>query len=240
MQAVKRDLSQDMTVVHRELEEVGERVATLEEHENARDEEIEQLQQEIICLKDKQIKIQVHTEDRENRSRQNNIPIWGAPTVTEEEDILAYVRTYARIDLFVGTKEIQQTLGDIDIGPCALSEHATVSITLNVPLRAEGPRPWRMRTRLLIRPEVVAQITKAIAICLEFNDPADTPISLSWDTLKAVIRRELKVIAVSDNKIRHEKRAQLQVAELERIHERMWAREFGDNSVHPISGARPG
>ncbi|KAJ1201669.1 hypothetical protein NDU88_005475 [Pleurodeles waltl] len=36
LQALKRDLLQDLKEVRRELEEVGERVATLEEHESSR------------------------------------------------------------------------------------------------------------------------------------------------------------------------------------------------------------
>ncbi|KAJ1208095.1 hypothetical protein NDU88_003485 [Pleurodeles waltl] len=94
-----------------------------------------------------------------------------------------------------------------------------------------------MRTTLLVRPEVVAQITKAIATFLEFNDTADTPISLLWNTLKVVIGGEFIMISALDNKIRREKRAQLhqQVTELERIHKwtgapRVWRQ---------LSAARP-
>ncbi|KAJ1124706.1 hypothetical protein NDU88_003155 [Pleurodeles waltl] len=88
-----------------------------------------------------------------------------------------------------------------------------------------------MRSTLLMRPEVVAQITKAITTYLEFNDTVDTP--KSWDTLKAVIRGELIAISASDNKIRCEKRAHLQqqVLEFERIHKRTGARGFGDHSM---------
>ncbi|KAJ1217652.1 hypothetical protein NDU88_005245 [Pleurodeles waltl] len=92
IQEVKRDLLQDLKVVCQELEEAGERVATLEKHENARGEEIEQLQQEIIWLQDQQIKLHVHAEDLENWSRRNNIQIRGAPTGAEEEYVLADAR----------------------------------------------------------------------------------------------------------------------------------------------------
>ncbi|KAJ1216233.1 hypothetical protein NDU88_003838 [Pleurodeles waltl] len=76
----------------RELEEVDERVASLEEHENARGEEVEQLQQEILWLQDQQIELQAHAEVLENRSRRNNIPIRGAPTGAKEGDILSFVQ----------------------------------------------------------------------------------------------------------------------------------------------------
>ncbi|KAJ1185945.1 hypothetical protein NDU88_002731 [Pleurodeles waltl] len=92
LQAVKRDLSQDLKVARRELEEVGERVAALGVHENARGKEIKQLKQEIIQLQDLQIELQVHTEDLENQSRWNNICIRGAPTRAGEVFILVYVQ----------------------------------------------------------------------------------------------------------------------------------------------------
>ncbi|KAJ1169313.1 hypothetical protein NDU88_001206 [Pleurodeles waltl] len=72
--------------------EVGKRVASLEEHENTRSEEIEQLQQEILRLQDQQIELQAHAEDLENQSRRNNIRIRGAPTGAQEEDLLSFVQ----------------------------------------------------------------------------------------------------------------------------------------------------
>ncbi|KAJ1084261.1 hypothetical protein NDU88_004413 [Pleurodeles waltl] len=88
--AVKRDLSQDLKVMHRDLEEVGERVASLEEHEKDRGKEVEQLQQGILRLQDQQIELQAHAEDLENWSQRNNIHIRGAPTGAVEGDILLY------------------------------------------------------------------------------------------------------------------------------------------------------
>ncbi|KAJ1178986.1 hypothetical protein NDU88_004225 [Pleurodeles waltl] len=92
IQEMKRDLSQDLKVVCRELEGVGERVVTLEEHENTRGEEIEQLQQEILQLQDQQSKLQVHTGALMHRSRRNNICIRGAPTRAKEEEITICVQ----------------------------------------------------------------------------------------------------------------------------------------------------
>ncbi|KAJ1103203.1 hypothetical protein NDU88_000630 [Pleurodeles waltl] len=124
-------------------------------------------------------------------------------------------------------------MGDIDIEPCALSDHAAVILTFKAPLRSEGPHPWRLRSTLLIKPEVVAHISKAISTHLEFNDTADTPLTLLWDTLKAVIRGEFIAITSLDNKIKLKYGAHLQwqMMELERLHKRTWAPRFGDNSM---------
>ncbi|KAJ1101417.1 hypothetical protein NDU88_006485 [Pleurodeles waltl] len=93
LKAVKRNLLHDLEEVHLELEEVGERVAILEEHETSRDGEIVLLQQEIIWLQEQQIELQAHTEDLEDHSRQNNIHIRGAPTGAEEKDIILHIRS---------------------------------------------------------------------------------------------------------------------------------------------------
>ncbi|KAJ1219070.1 hypothetical protein NDU88_006641 [Pleurodeles waltl] len=89
IQAMKRDVSQDLKVVRQDFEEVGESVATLEEHEKSRGEEIEQLQ-EITRLQDQQIELQAHAKGLENGSRRNRIRMWRAPTGAEDEDILAH------------------------------------------------------------------------------------------------------------------------------------------------------
>ncbi|KAJ1149172.1 hypothetical protein NDU88_001989 [Pleurodeles waltl] len=130
--------------------------------------------------------------------------------------------------------DVQQILKEIGIEPCALSDHAAVSLTLNVPTQPKAPQPWRLKTTLLLRPEVVAQIQKAIFSFLDINDTADIPISLLWETLKAVIRGEFIVIPAAD-KTRRQKRAQLQleVTELQRIHKRTGARGSGECSVQP-------
>ncbi|KAJ1126839.1 hypothetical protein NDU88_005245 [Pleurodeles waltl] len=175
IQAVKKDLSQDLKVVCRELEEDGEKVAALEEHENARVEEIEQLQQEIIWLQDQQIELQAHTEDLENWLRPNNTCIRGTPTGAEEEDILAYARVFFHQILRESPdrEESSQTMGEINIEPCALSDHAVVVLRLNAPLQADGPNSWRIRSTLLMSLEVVVQVAKAITTYLKFYDTGE-------------------------------------------------------------------
>ncbi|KAJ1157298.1 hypothetical protein NDU88_010013 [Pleurodeles waltl] len=91
LQAVKRDLSSDLKEVQRDLDKVGERVATLKCKEDGYSEEIEWLQQEILRLQKLQIDIQSHTEDLENCLQWNNIRIKGVPTAAEGIDLGGYV-----------------------------------------------------------------------------------------------------------------------------------------------------
>ncbi|KAJ1216050.1 hypothetical protein NDU88_003656 [Pleurodeles waltl] len=76
LQEDKRDLSSELREVCRDLDEVGERVVSLEHKDDDQHEELEWMQQEILRLQDKQIELQAHAEDLKNRSRRNNICIW--------------------------------------------------------------------------------------------------------------------------------------------------------------------
>ncbi|KAJ1213296.1 hypothetical protein NDU88_000934 [Pleurodeles waltl] len=63
--------------------ELGDRVSAMEDQETSQLEDLKQLQQEVICLKKQQIDLQALAEAVENRSRQNNIRIRGAPPENE-------------------------------------------------------------------------------------------------------------------------------------------------------------
>ncbi|KAJ1117070.1 hypothetical protein NDU88_005270 [Pleurodeles waltl] len=76
LQAVKRDLCSDLQEVRRDLDEVGERVVSLEYKDDNGHEELEWMRQEILCLQEQQIELQAHAEDLENYSMRNNIRIW--------------------------------------------------------------------------------------------------------------------------------------------------------------------
>ncbi|KAJ1156447.1 hypothetical protein NDU88_009180 [Pleurodeles waltl] len=67
LQTVKKDLSQDLKTVLRDLARMGDKVYTLEDNEPSRDEDIEQLQQAVIRLKEQQIHLQAHAEYLDKR-----------------------------------------------------------------------------------------------------------------------------------------------------------------------------
>lgn len=78
--------------MQRDVDAVGERVASLEDSATSRDEEIAALQQEILRMQDQHLNLQLHSKDLENRSRRNNIRIRTVPTEAEGEDLVGYVQ----------------------------------------------------------------------------------------------------------------------------------------------------
>ncbi|KAJ1186138.1 hypothetical protein NDU88_002921 [Pleurodeles waltl] len=92
LQAVKKDLSQEMKSVCTEIVDLGESVSKLEDQKTSQGEELEQLQQEVLCLPDQQIDLQAHAEELKNSFRRNNIHIRGAPTGVDDSNIEMYVQ----------------------------------------------------------------------------------------------------------------------------------------------------
>lgn len=92
LQTVKHELTTEIKDIRKDVDEVGERVATLENKEVARDTELEALQQEVIRIHDQQVDVQSYLEDLENRSHRHNIRIRGVATNEEAGDIFKYVR----------------------------------------------------------------------------------------------------------------------------------------------------
>ncbi|KAJ1170867.1 hypothetical protein NDU88_002738 [Pleurodeles waltl] len=88
IQALKRDLSVDLKDVRLNLMEIGIRVSAMENSESGHEEEVEQLHQEVLRLKEQHVELQAHTEDLENRSHRNNVPL-----PAEGIDLQEYVRS---------------------------------------------------------------------------------------------------------------------------------------------------
>ncbi|KAJ1097437.1 hypothetical protein NDU88_002556 [Pleurodeles waltl] len=66
------------------MEEIGNRVAAMDDHETGCEEEVEWFHQEVLHLKEQHVKLHAHVEDLENRSRQNNVRIRVIPTHAQE------------------------------------------------------------------------------------------------------------------------------------------------------------
>ncbi|KAJ1181978.1 hypothetical protein NDU88_007177 [Pleurodeles waltl] len=94
---VKKDLSVDLREVLWNIEELGDRVTVVEDHESGRDEEVEWLHQEVPRLKEQHINVQIHAEDFENRSWRNNIRIIGVLTHAKGTDFEVYLKASSAI-----------------------------------------------------------------------------------------------------------------------------------------------
>lgn len=91
IQGLRIQLAADLREVRRDVDEIGERIATIEEHDVDREEALHLMEQELLHLREQNLDLQAHTEDLENRARRNNIRIRSVPWKAEGEDLREYV-----------------------------------------------------------------------------------------------------------------------------------------------------
>ncbi|KAJ1141674.1 hypothetical protein NDU88_008002 [Pleurodeles waltl] len=87
LQDLRKDLSQELRELRSDLTSIGEWVSGLEDNEILRDEDIEQVRQEILRLQEQQDQLQIMSVDLANCSRHHNIQIRGASCGPEGEGI---------------------------------------------------------------------------------------------------------------------------------------------------------
>ncbi|KAJ1181022.1 hypothetical protein NDU88_006233 [Pleurodeles waltl] len=96
LQDLGKDLSQEMRNLRSDLTSTGEGVFGLEDNDIGREEDVEQLRQEILRLQEQQGQLRMLSEDLEKCSHCHNICGWGAPTGAEGYDIREYITALFR------------------------------------------------------------------------------------------------------------------------------------------------
>ena len=79
IQALREEIAADVKELCREVVDVGNRGASMEDTLDTRGQELEVRRKEVCTHNDQLLDLQMHAEDNENRSRRNNIRIRGAP-----------------------------------------------------------------------------------------------------------------------------------------------------------------
>ncbi|KAJ1208094.1 hypothetical protein NDU88_003484 [Pleurodeles waltl] len=114
--ALKQKVARHNKDIHRKLNDMGQRVDTLEQGNNAREEELEACQRQTLELQDQNADLTYHLEDRENRSCRANICIKEVPLQADSGKLEDYIlRLFHHIVLALPDKEIildhMQTVG---------------------------------------------------------------------------------------------------------------------------------
>ena len=148
------------------------------------------------------------------------------PNVSDYTYMSASHHTYARIDYFLISTQVRGAVREADIGTIAISDHAPITISIEIPSEKGGRGQWRMNDSLLKLDSSSSKIKEAFVDYLKFNDTSDTPVALLWDAMKAVIRGTCMGISAGLNKDRRAKREELtnSVKEMEREHKNTGAR----------------
>ena len=96
--------------------------------------------------------------------------------------------TYSRIDLFLVDHGSLKTVKSSDIGIVTLSDHAPVSINLNIAGIQKNIRTWKLNEDLFQDEEVVNKIKRELELYFKENSSEHLSEALVWEAHKAYIR----------------------------------------------------
>lgn len=111
--------------------------------------------------------------------------------------------SFSRIDLFLINNSITQNI-TTEIHPIIISDHAPISLHLELESTLKTSSSWRFNTSLLRDQKFDEMIRREWANFLADNDSPNLSPSLLWETGKAVIRG--KIISYSSYKKKQEQR----------------------------------
>lgn len=110
--------------------------------------------------------------------------------------------SYSRIDYFLTSNSIISNISESKIHPIIISDHAPVTIKLNIITRHKPIPRWRFNTSLLQDQDFDSYFKREWACFLEINDSPETSPSLLWETGKAVLRGKIISYSVYKKKER--------------------------------------
>uniref|UniRef100_A0A3Q2ZER1 Reverse transcriptase domain-containing protein n=1 Tax=Kryptolebias marmoratus TaxID=37003 RepID=A0A3Q2ZER1_KRYMA len=119
--------------------------------------------------------------------------------------------SYSRLDYFIISNSLLTNISDTKIHPIAVSDHAPVTLNLDVKKEIQKSINWRLNTSLLKDKEFIQYFKNEWTSYLEFNDIPGTSASTLWEAGKTVMRG--KIISYSTN---NKKKENKYIEELEK------------------------
>jgi len=138
--------------------------------------------------------------NNQQRSKDLNMLIKGAGLIdiwrdmhTGERSYTHYSATYrvhSRLDIILVNKGERNRVLDCSIGTADISDHRIVYLKIHLNDRKRSTL-WRLNAGILNREEDKTQIKKEIEDCIKDNNNGQTKPTMTWDTVKAVMRGNL-------------------------------------------------
>lgn len=124
---------------------------------------------------------------------------WGMsnPSSREYSYFSPQHQSFCRLDFFLISNTLLAKVAETIIHPI-ISDHAPVSLILNIESTIKYSPCWRFNTSLLKDPDFTPFIQREWASFIELNNSPEISSSVLWETGKAVIREH--IISYSTNK----------------------------------------
>lgn len=107
-------------------------------------------------------------------------------------------QSYSQIDLYLVSNSLSPNIHKTTINSFTISDHALVSLNINIQSSIRPPMRWRFNTSLLQDPDFNTLMTEEWASIMEMNDFPEISPSLLCEIGKSVIRG--KIISYSSYK----------------------------------------
>lgn len=127
--------------------------------------------------------------------------------------------SHSRIDCFLVSRQLISSITSPTIGNIDISDHAMISLVLNLNSTGINQSRWRMNTDIILNETNKPKLLAAIQDYFILNPEGSTSMITRWDAFKAYIRGVTISIMAYENKKFHAtvKDIQTQIAKFERL-----------------------
>ncbi len=132
----------------------------------------------------------------------NMVDIWRLfnPTCREYSYFSPVHKSYSRIDYFLLDSKLISSVTDVAYHPILISDHAPVSLCLQVANATRGRPGWRLYASMFQDRAFCELIKEKIIFFINSNDKGDVNDLILWESFKAVIRGHIISYVVWDYK----------------------------------------
>ncbi len=127
-------------------------------------------------------------------------------------------KSRSRIDYFLISKDLVESVADCSIGPIGLTDHAAVQLGLVIEPSGAKKNRWRLNISLFQDPEFSRPVEEELYNIFQVNMGSTDKVGTVWEASKAYVRG--KIIAYSSGKKREQtqrvKKLESKLEELEK------------------------
>lgn len=127
-------------------------------------------------------------------------------------------KTYSRIDFFLISNILVDSVVGCEIGTIAISDHATVELQIDLNTDKTKRGRWRLNTMLLQNKIFSEELSKDLKFFWEINMGSTDKVATVWEASKAYIRGKIIAYAtrVKKDNLEREKKLEKEICDLEK------------------------
>ena len=145
-------------------------------------------------------------------------------------------RSYSRLDYFIVSKDLVESVVDTTIGVIALTDHAAVDLCVSICMEKIKSSRWRLNTSLLHNAGFKQTISEDLTDFFQINIGSTPKIGTVWEASKAYIRGKIIAEASKRKKQDREKISRLETEIKQK--ERYLSENFSEDLLKQVCESR--